>query len=188
MNDLKKLTRIILVGLAVYVLARIGFALVVSVAYMITGVYSDLPISIGGIIVSISLWLFFSGLIVYLLIYKSNFWSEKIVGSVQVEKPEAEVFWVPVSFRLVSIFSGILYVFFIISRMISKIGPYIAYYISSHGERVMDLNFYQFLSWIIFLVFGIYLIFGAPHFVRWQVKKTMEQFKGSSETELQQDG
>ncbi len=184
MNDLKKLTRIILIGLAVYILVYIGFSLMITAVYMITGVYSDIPISIGGIIISISLWLIFSGLIVYLLIYKSNFWSEKIVGSGQVKEPEAEIFWVPVAFRLVSIFSGILCVFFIISRMISRIGPYITYYFSSQGERVMDLNFYQFLSWIIFLAFGIYLIFGAPRFVRWQVKKTMEQFNRSSERGL----
>jgi hypothetical protein len=157
-----------------------------SVVYAIAGIYSDLPMPIGGIIISISLWLIFSGLIMYLLIYKSNFWSEKIVSSGQENEPKIEVFWVPVAFRMVSIFSGILFVFFIVSRMISRIGPYIAYYFSSHGERDINFNFYQFLTWIIFLAFGIYFIFGAPHFVRWQVKKTMEQFKGGSETGLQQ--
>ena len=32
----------------------------------------------------------------------------------------------------------------------------------------------QTLAWLFSLPIAIYLLWGAPHFVRWQVKKTLE--------------
>ena len=38
------------------------------------------------------------------------------------------------------------------------------------------------LVWLLMLTIGIYLACGAPHFVRWHVRKTIEQYKQQPET------
>jgi hypothetical protein len=44
------------------------------------------------------------------------------------------------------------------------------------------------LGWFVLLAMGIYLICGAPHFVRWQVKKTVEQCRKLENVKKRSDG
>ena len=177
MNDLRKLTRIILVGLAISGLISGVMALLAVLPHIVfpDGYYGPSAIArfISPLFIAV-----YSGLIIYFLICKSDLWVEKIVRAEVVTESQSKVFWMPVAFRLVSVFAGILYVYWVVPRMISGIETYFA--IKKLDTAVVPashLDVAQVISWVCLLGLGLYLLCGAPHFVRWQVKKTLEQCK-----------
>lgn len=178
MNDLRKLTRIILVGLAIYILINAGMILVQVLPLLLLGNYSILSTHIFWTIVSSLLPIVFAGLVIYLLWYKADFFVEKIVG--REETPKGQVLCLPFTFRLISVFTGIL----LLSRVVPSIMSSVRY-LTAKQSSFGAPRYYQ--SWvgitgsIILLALSIYLLCGAPHFVRWQVKKTLEQCKQPSE-------
>ena len=178
MNDLRKLTRIILIGLAVYILIFQALHLFVLLPYIIFGDSSTRTFDIK-MVLSPLLVIIYAGLIIYLLMYKVDFFIEKIVGA---EEPEqARVWWIPFAFRLTSVFAGMLYLYRVVPRIISTIHAYIFAVQHNFENPSPYLSWSVILSWVVLLALGIYLLCGAPHFVRWQVRKTLEQCKRSDE-------
>lgn len=185
MCDLRKLARIILISLGVYILLYAGYTVIMSIPFWVFSAFRDYGL---WALISIFLLIAFYVLVIYLLFKKADFWAERIVGSGEQRAEPSSINWIPVVFRLAAVFAGICILYWTIPNIILSIHTYIS-------ARINDIRFVsdfigikRWIGWIIELAFGVYLICGAPHFVRWQVKKTMEQVEGSSETGLQQNG
>lgn len=176
MNDLHKLARIILVGLGIYVLIRHAIGVIAVLPYLFYG-GSPLRGYAVGQLVSFALFAVCSGLVVYALIWKADSLSMKVTGI--YESDQAEVWWLPFAFRLASVCAGIL----LLSWSISALTSIIATYVQMADPRFVNrsMPWQRLVGWIIQLPLAIYLLCGAPHFVRWQVKKTLEHCKRLNE-------
>jgi hypothetical protein len=172
MNDLRKLARVILIGLGIYVLVRYGIGLIGVLPYLFSKDWwmrgFALGQLVGGVVIIVCV-----GLVIYALVWKADFWSAKIVGA--DERDGADIWWLPFAFRLASVCAGILYLSWAISALVSIIGSYIQ--MMDPGFVFRPLPWHNVVGWVIQLGLGIYLLCGAPHFVRWQVKKTLEHCK-----------
>jgi len=173
MNDLRKLARIILIGLAVYMLVTWGITFIAALPYFVFADSQWRPIGFGQLLSALS-GAVYVGVVFYVLVRKADLWSAKIVGF--DEPRETRVWWVPFAFRLTMIFTGLLCLYWVIPRIISGFARYYFYYRKYEASRG-NLTLYDVVGWIIQLGLGIYLVCGAPHFVRWQVKKTLEHCK-----------
>ncbi len=165
MDDLRKLTRIILIGLGVYILIFTSLLVVSDICLL----FSREPLPAAAL-VSVFVNLAITALIIYLLLSKADFFAERVVGR---EAPvRRDVDWLPFAFRLTSVFAGILYAYWLVPWIISDVGRYVV----SRQSRLssIDLTWDCVAGWVIQLGLAIYLLCGAPHFVRWQVKKTLE--------------
>jgi len=172
MNDLRKLARIILVGLGIYVLVKYGIGLFAGLPYLF---YGESPLRRFAVVqlVSFVLVTVCLSLLIYALVWKADFWSAKIIDA---DKPgQAEIWWLPFAFRLTSVCAGILYFPWAISALASIIGRYIQF--MDPRFTFNPLPWHNIVRWVIQLGLAIYLLCGAPHFVRWQVKKTIEHCK-----------
>jgi hypothetical protein len=169
MNDLRKLARIILVGLGIYVLVKYGIGLFAGLPYLFYG-ESPLPEFAVVQLVSFVLATVCLSLVIYALVWKTDFWSAKIAGP--DERDGAEIWWLPFAFRLASVCAGILYLSWAISALASITVRYIQMMDPRFTFRPMP--WHNVVGWVIQLGLAIYLLCGAPHFVRWQVKKTIE--------------
>jgi hypothetical protein len=172
MNDLHKLARIILVGLGIYVLVKYGIGLFAGLPYLF---YGESPLRGFAVVqlVSFVLVTVCLSLVIYALVWKADFWSAKIAGA--DERDGAEIWWLPFAFRLAAVCAGILYLSWAISALASIIASYIQ--VMPPGFVFRPLPWHNVVGWVIQLGLGIYLLCGAPHFVRWQVKKTLEHCK-----------
>lgn len=173
MNDLRKLTRIILIGLGVYILLGFTLQLFMIIPYFLL---KDSRFDTFGIVQVLS-YVFvyiYVGIIIYLILYKADFFVERIIKP--QEQEQCLVWYVPFAFRLVSVFAGILFLYWVVPSIISTVSGYLT---AAAGNNVVKASVYfswdRVLGWIVLLAMGIYLLCGAPHFVRWQVKKTVEQ-------------
>jgi hypothetical protein len=117
------------------------------------------------------------------LIYHRDKWARNIVGTADLPDPDVQIQWLPVAFRLIAVVAGLFCLYRLVVKIILVVlrlamakGPssspgYVQYFTS----KILTVE--QMLDWLILLVIGIYFLCGAPHFVRWQVKKTIEQCK-----------
>ncbi len=147
---------------------------------LLSGSFYESSILSGVLFLFISLCL---AVCVYLLIYHRDKWARNIVGTADLPDPDVQIHWLPVAFRLVAVVAGlfclyrlVLKIILVVQRLAMAKGSS-----SSPGYRQIIisnvLSVEQILGWLILLVIGIYFLCGAPHFVRWQVKKTIEQCK-----------
>jgi len=118
-----------------------------------------------------------TGVICYLCLCRHKQIAEKIVGTHESAEPNSQIHWLPVAFRLTCVLAGLYCLYTVLW---STLG-YINFYFSSRSQGLdLDLdsrflNLETLLRWFVPLLVGIYLICGAPHFVRWHVRKTLEQ-------------
>ncbi len=172
MTDLQKLTKIMLLGLAAYFLLDLVLGVIRSGAYIVAGIYMSTSFWIPQV-ATLALMVIFAGVILYVAVYRVDSIVEKIVKG---EKTSGvTVPWLPAAFRLVSVGMGILY----LCHAIGAIGSSVLFTMYS-AYKNMHVNFYpraisEAVGAGLVLVLGIYLVCGAPRFVRWQVKKTVEQ-------------
>ena len=180
MNKMHSLAKIVLTGFALY----IAFHICTSVIMIPFALLSDARY--GSSILSIVLFLFISlclAVCVYVLIYHRDKWARNIVGTPDLPDPDVQIQWLPVAFRLVAVVAGLFCLYRLVLNIIwvalrlamakgqSSSPGYVQYFTS----KILTVE--QMLDWLILLVIGIYFLCGAPHFVRWQVKKTIEQCK-----------
>jgi len=123
--------------------------------------------------------------LLYLFIYKSESLAQKIVGSEQLPEPDSQIQWLPVALRLICIAGGIYFLSIVLwytTSVISQLARFKAETYSVNGTTYTrfytgfaPFSFRNLLPWIIMLICGVYLLCGAPHFVRWHVKKTLQE-------------
>jgi len=175
MSDLHKLARIILVGLGIYVLVNQGIGIVATLPYLFYG-ESSLGVYAIARFVSFAIMAVCIGLVAYVMICKADSLSAKMIDV--CESDQAKVWWLPFAFRLAAVCAGIIVLSWSISAITSTIARYAQ--MMSRGPSRESMPWQRFIpwqrlvGWIIQLLLAIYLICGAPHFVRWQVRKTLE--------------
>jgi hypothetical protein len=120
--------------------------------------------------------------LVYAFIYKRDVLARRIVGSQGRPESTPEIQWLPTVLRLICIAGGIYFLSTalwqatnILSRFafVKAQGAY-----STYGQ----FSWERIFVWVVTVTCGIYLLCGAPHFVRWQVKKTLQQCKDRVKT------
>ena len=109
--------------------------------------------------------------LVYLFIYKRESLAKKIVGSEQLPEPDSQIQWLPVALRLICVAGGIYFLNTVLSQTTQVISRFVAF---KAIYTYAPFDYRSLLPWIIMLICGVYLLCGAPHFVRWQVKKTLQ--------------
>ncbi len=176
MNKMHSLARIVLVGLGVYML----YQLASSLLFTMFGVLSNTLYG-SSVVVTVSLLLFYLclGLAIYQLIYRREKWAEKIIGASEASGSYEQVDWLRVSFRLISVAGGI----YCLSRLVTAVGFGLQRYLLARASQGAYLQYiFEYLfGLVVLLVMTIYLLCGAPHFVRWQMKKTLAQCKEVTE-------
>ena len=124
------------------------------------------------------------GLLVYFLIYQHDQLAKKIVGSEQLPEPDSQIQWLPVALRLICVAGGIYFLNTVLWQATHVIGQ-LAFFKAQENARTIytyaSFGSRDLLPWTITLICGIYLLCGAPHFVRWQVKKILQQCKDQTE-------
>jgi hypothetical protein len=181
MNKMHTLAKIILAAIGFYFSIRLlsqvplGISCFVSIRSWETAVVMSFSLLLIAGLVTLLLYLFF---------YKSDSLAKKIVGSEQLPEPESQIQWLPVALRLICIASGLYFIFTVIWQIDSIIGQRALYkaWENAKGGHFPPFNYQSLLPWIVLFICGIYLLCGAPHFVRWQVKKILQQCKDKAET------
>lgn len=172
MNKMHSLTKIVLVGIALCIAFHLCTYLIsIPMMFFVDASYkwSTLPI------VLFILWSLGLAVSIYLLIYKRDKLAEKIVGIADLPDPTPQIQWLPVAFRLVSVAAGLLCLYRVATGIIFALQRYSM--LKTTSPQYLPQAFEQILSYLILLAAAIYLLCGAPHFVRWHVKKTIEQYK-----------
>lgn len=134
----------------------------------------------------------FMALLVYFLIRQHNTLVKKIAGSEQLPEPDSQIQWLPVSLRLICVAAGIYFLSHFLWRttyVIDHLARFESRTYSVEGKTFTQIyggfapfSFQHLLPWILTLICGVYLLWGAPHFVRWHVKKILQMCQDSAET------
>jgi hypothetical protein len=123
--------------------------------------------------------------LLYLFFYKNESLAKKIVGSEQLPDPASQIQWLPVALRLICISGGISLLCTVLWRTTDVIN-HLAFLKAEENAHTIHsyplFNYQSLLPWIVMLICGVYLLCGAPHFVRWHVKKILQQCKDKAET------
>lgn len=179
MNKIHSFAKIILAAIGIFFAIRI-----MPQMLMPLGLARIKP-SVESTVIALVSTLFFGlclAVIFYVFVYKREQLARKIVGTNELPEPDSQIQWLPVAFRLISITAG-LYCLHTALWQITNTFIRIAMYKvrSVPGYKTIYTgytgNIEEVLVWLIMLTIGIYLLCGAPHFVRWQVKKTLEECK-----------
>jgi hypothetical protein len=123
-------------------------------------------------------------LLLYLFFYKSESLAKKIVGSEQLPEPASQIQWLPVALRLICIAGGFYFLSTVLWQATYVINQLAFFKVQENAHTSYSyppFNYHSVLPWVISLICGIYLLCGAPHFVRWQVKKILQQCKDRAE-------
>lgn len=185
MNRMHTLAKIMLCGIGIFFAIRL-----ISIMVSLTWVSISEPDK-----QSILLVLFWTVILVsclatvlYVFLHKLEWLAMWIIGKDEFPEPESQIQWLPVAFRLVCLAAGMYCLFTVgwsislnlVQYIISKPKAVIEGYKTIYTARFFGIELIT--RWLIMLAIGIYLLCGAPHFVRWQVKKTLEQCKQPLET------
>lgn len=189
MNKMHTLTKIILSAIAIFFTIRLLSSLPIAIYPFYSKPSWE---TAGALFFSILLVAGLIGLLLYFLVYQHDKLAKKIIGSEQLPEPSSQVQWrLPVALRLICIAGGIYLLSNVLWRttyVIGQLARFKAKTYSVNGTTYTrfftgfaPFSFGNLLPWIIMLICGVYLLCGAPHFVRWQVKKTLRQCKGQEE-------
>jgi len=175
MNKMHTLAKTLITIAAVYWLVLLAIQIVIYPLAMLSYGYRGRG-SLGEIFVFMIVQIVIL-LVVVQVLYKRNKIADKIVGVEETASPQSQVEWIGFSYRLISVIAG-LYCFY---RAAGVVGMLIMNIIikskMANSKMAADSQIYShFVITAILLTGGVYLLCGAPHFVRWQVKKTKEMF------------
>jgi NADH:ubiquinone oxidoreductase subunit 5 (subunit L)/multisubunit Na+/H+ antiporter MnhA subunit len=169
MNKMHSLTKIILTCMGIYfailLISQILFALSMAIA-------GPSRISIIALFLSLLFAILYLAALFYLFFYKREKLAERIVGTDSAAEPDSQIQWLPVAFRLASVIAG-LYCLQNILWHIMRLVDLLFTYNQNKNVQTFHLSLQEGLSLSITLIFTIYLLCGAPHFVRWHVKKIL---------------
>lgn len=178
MNDLQKMAKIMLAGLGIYLLVTSITILLGVIPHLMTmSLENDSDIVYWGVAFGVVLALCVVG--AYWLFCRSDILARKMVRG--EEPQETQVWWVPCAFRLSCMLAGVLCLYWSVFKLTGEIQKLIMSF--RHDFPAKYWPWQGLLALPITLALGIYLVCGAPHFVRWQVKKTIEHCRRIEEVE-----
>ncbi len=175
--ELKIIARIMLIGVGLYVALQTFLSIMSSLA-TITFTSSEKLKEINLILIPLGLYTVMVIVILYLLFRSATLFSDKIIGPEPLE--ETRISGIAFALRLVCVLAGVMFIYWSIPYLIVTVYQYITNMNSanSSGTRTINMGMSpitDIVKYIILLSLGVYLAYGAPHFVRWQVRMTLKQ-------------
>ena len=161
-----------LIGVGLYVLLQTFLTLIGGIMMM---PFVELAKTL--FIAAVAIYLVITLAVVYILFRCEKFFTAKIVDF--EPNDDTQVFWLAAAFRLVCVISGVLFLYWSVPNLIATVYNYITN--MNNNEAGMKRIYIgmspktDIAKYIILLGLSIYLAYGAPGFVRWQVIRTLKQ-------------
>ena len=184
MNKMHQAAKIAFATLAIYLVIKLlpSFIMGGNAIYMNRSLSNFLPFLFSFGITILYVWL-----LIHFLIIKRDKLAVKIVGETDLPTPDNYFAWIPFAYRLACMTAGLFFLYYIVWDIAAAMSRYIMIKSSTPemGTRQMFSGGFSHIniSSLIMLPIAIYLLCGAPHFVRWQVKKTLAICSEFSENE-----
>ncbi len=169
MSRTRTFAKIILVSVGLLTAIRVAPQLLTLIYLIPKNHMVDRPAMV---LVQIVITTVFLALLFYVFWIKRDWLATRVVGA--EPSSELSVPWLPAAYRLVCMAAG-LQCLYVVSFEILRFFLSPAYAARFPDAGRMSPSAMDIVTWIILLAAGFYLIWGAPHFVRWHMKKTLEQ-------------
>lgn len=171
MTDIKKIAKIVLVAAALYVLTGL-LTISVGIAVAMFSAEHTLPLLTIAYLGPVAL-------IMATCLCLFGSWGDKVAEKVvgKTKPPTQPVWWLPAMLRLACVVAGIWYLYWSLPGTLYFLQQLVWDNFGAHSDAVRQALLSQIARNSVVLALGLYLLFGAPHFVRWQVKKTIQQCK-----------
>ncbi len=179
MNNTKTFAKIILAAIGIYFLIQLIFQSFYPIAIQVTSFSREsFWLMCGSIFISAIAIL----LVWYFFFYLRDWLAEKIVGTSTGYEPHEQINWFPLAMRLSCVFAG-LYCLYNAMWKLMRIIHLLRLYVGRENSFMTNQSgLAEIINFSLFLAVGVYFLCGAPHFVRWQVRKTLEQCKTMEES------
>ena len=180
--------KIMFAGLAVY----LTISIVRNLLFTITYAFREFSFgSVGIVIFSLLLSGAYLAAIIYVLVLKSDKWARKLIANeIEPDSSPTPEITLTMAFRLVCIGAGLYcssHFIWSCSNMLTNLIRAMKYEQQTDRYREMFSRglSVDYIQPLLYLALAVYLLCGAPHFVRWQVKQTLklcnkpEEFKNN---------
>jgi uncharacterized membrane protein len=171
MNKMHTMAKIAAGILGIYLLIRLSLTLMQSISMLFTGASAANTSFFVVITMSLLTMFVFGGAVFYFLIYRSDIFARRVVGREDLPEPPSPSAWYPFALRLAVIIAGFIFLLNAIT-LSSNLARSIRFMSRLDTQGGMWQVYEYGVFFLIYLAISIYLLCGAPHFVRWQVKKT----------------
>ena len=166
------LTKVALSVMGLFFIIRLTPQIILFVPMVIANYSLELFITalILSLIVGLIIWA-----LIYFSMYNRTFLAKKIIGAEDITDDSSSYPWFPAAMRMGCVFAG-LYCLYISATKSAQLLYFVMIYKMSVSDSSLWPKFgADYILPCLLIIPAIYLLFGAPHFVRWQVKKTIEQ-------------
>jgi hypothetical protein len=115
-------------------------------------------------------------MIYYFLFCRAEKFAQKIVGPEESPSPANPFAWYPFALRLAVIAAGFLY---LQSSMwaLQQVAQSVRFNFKAGYSGGSEYLYKQIVFFLVYLAISVYLLCGAPHFVRWHIKKTRQLYR-----------
>ncbi|AQT68405.1 hypothetical protein STSP2_01565 [Anaerohalosphaera lusitana] len=169
MNRTHQLAKLALALIGIYFIVLAVPTPITYIMVIISGGAAD-SANILQIFIGTLIYLGYMYLLYFLLIRKRACFAEKIVPEADQSEPGSPSQWIPLVYRLTCISVGIYLSALVITNITSIINNWILHRQIPDGVYSAPNSY----SSIFLIPLAAYLLAGAPHFVRWQTRKTLE--------------
>lgn len=181
MNKIQQLTRIMLIGIGIFIVIRIIPESIMTLQILIFSLFSQTENKFEFITMSLlplagtclMLWA-----VIYCLFIKSRDIALKISHDCESEEQTSDLNWLVIAYRLVCIGTGLFFLYRTIWQTISVLTR-LSLYTQYSGQQPISIT--QLAGLVLSLAVGIYLTTGAHHFVQWHVRKTQQILDSTSQ-------
>jgi hypothetical protein len=170
-NELRVIARIMLIGVGLYVVMQTFLTLLATTAASFTASPETKVMPM--LIVILGTYALMALVTLYFLVRCANRCSAKIVESEPVD--DSQISWLAVAFRLICVISGVLFLYWSVPTIIVTVGMYMSMSTKPGLQHIYTLSKADIIKYVVMLGLSIYLAYGAPGFVRWQVRRTLKQ-------------
>ncbi len=171
MNKMHSIANIALSTVIIYLLVKAIQPLAYTMMFLFENdsQSTKVPIAIGMIVNIITL-----AALVFVVILNRKKLVNRIVGAESLNEPQSQLNWIPFSYRLVCVTVGVYMLYHFLSTIIHIIYNMKTLQSYSSTYKPSEIFYYNGIRMLILLILTVYLLTGAPHFVRWQTKKTLQ--------------
>ncbi|UCF16482.1 MAG: hypothetical protein JSW59_03295 [Phycisphaerales bacterium] len=178
MNKMHSLARIVVVAMGLFFILKLIEFVVMFTTTLIFMCFKDPSRPVWEVITVLISSLFSvicTGVLCYVCLFRHEQLAGRIIGTIEPVERDSQIDWLPVAFRLACVVAGLYLLYTVLWGTLSQIHLYFYSKSQSFDPIGRLINSESLLRLFVPLPIGIYLVCGAPHFVRWHVKKTIEQ-------------
>ena len=172
---MRTLARVLLAVLGVYLLSQIVLNLGMYIPFLFSDLVDNFSL-FGKFLLALysAFYIAFITFLIFQLLFRGEKWAVKIVPVEEIETNQEKIFTLPIAFRFGFVLCGVLIIYWVLGSIPRVIFSFFGLYRRQTGVPLSFHEWSTLLSVIFRLALGVYLIFGAPHFVRWQVRQVQE--------------